>query len=246
LEMIEVEGMGDEVVVTLAGVCLVLLFLLYKTLAFMADNQESSGSTNITDDGPTRTSNSDCAICLGETRFAVQTNCGHIYCGDCIFEVWRRTSQLSPTSCPYCRTRITLVLTYFSSEEKTTADLAEIDLRNGIIHNTHTYNSRHSGAPRSMMETIRDIPTLFTHLFRRLFSGEDGFTMAFQLRIVVLVLFWVLYLLSPLDLVPEAAFGFVGLLDDIVIFLFLSMYLTTIFRAVMGGIGENLAPGING
>ena len=28
----------------------------------------------------------------------------------------------------------------------------------------------------------------------------------------------------------QAAFGFVGLLDDIVIFLLLSMYLTTIFR----------------
>ena len=43
---------------------------------------------------------------------------------------------------------------------------------------------------------------------------------------------WLLYLLSPLDLIPEAVFGIVGLLDDLVIFVLIAMYLTFFFRSV--------------
>jgi len=241
-----VDGMGDEVVVIMGIGSLVLVYLLYKTLKFISDNQNGAQTTYSSNvNGPERTVSPECAICLGETRFAVQTNCGHIYCGDCIFEVWRRTNQLSSTVCPYCRQRITLILTHFSREERNPTEPADRDLRDGIIHNIHTYNRRYSGEPRSFIETVRDVPTLASHLFSRLFSGEDGFTFAFQLRIIVLVLFWFLYLLSPLDLIPEAVFGFVGLLDDIVIFLFLSMYLTTIFRAVMTQLGHELPAGLN-
>jgi len=39
-------------------------------------------------DGRTRSSNHDCAICLGEATLALETNCGHIYCGNCILEDW--------------------------------------------------------------------------------------------------------------------------------------------------------------
>lgn len=240
-----VDGMGDEVVLFGAG-SIILVCLLYKTMKFLSDTQDNSQDSFTSHvNGPERTMSPDCAICLGETRFAVQTNCGHIYCGDCIFEVWRRTNQLNATNCPYCRQRITLILTHFSREERNSTEPADVDLRNGILHNIHTYNRRYSGEPRSFTETIRDAPTLASHLFSRLFSGEDGFTFAFQLRIIVLVLVWFLYLLSPLDLIPEAVFGFVGLLDDIVIFLFLTMYLTTIFRAVMTQLGHDFPVGLD-
>lgn len=245
--MIAVEGMGDEVIIALAGVTIVVGILLFKTLSSLTGSQEPRAPPSTVDaNDPIRTSSPDCAICLSETRYAVQTNCGHIYCGDCIFEVWRRTNQLSATSCPYCRQRITLILTYFTQEERNTAEPPEIELRNAILTNVHMYNRRYSGEPRSFLEVLRDVPTLITHLFSRLFTGEDGFTVAFQLRIVVLVLFWILYLLSPLDLIPEAAFGIVGLMDDIVVFIFLSMYLTTLFRAVMSQLGgQNLPAGVN-
>merc|ERR1712013_481465 len=49
--------------------------------------------------------------------------------------------------------------------------------------------------------------------------------------VAVLAAMWLLYLLSPLDLIPEAVFGLVGLLDDLVIFLLISMYLTFFFRS---------------
>ena len=51
-------------------------------------------------------------------------------------------------------------------------------------------------------------------------------------RVAVLGVVWLLYLLSPLDLIPEAVFGIVGLLDDLVIFVLIAMYLTFFFRSV--------------
>ena len=45
-------------------------------------------------------------------------------------------------------------------------------------------------------------------LFTLLFCLEDGVHLAFQLRIFILAIFFFLYLLSPLDLVPEVRYFF--------------------------------------
>ena len=70
------------------------------------ENSRASGPSSEAGEmsGRTRTGEVDCCICLGETQMAVETNCGHIYCGQCILEVWRRSASFSPTPCPYCRT----------------------------------------------------------------------------------------------------------------------------------------------
>jgi RING finger protein 170 len=243
VKMLEIEGVGDEVVVC-GGISVILMYCLYKTLRYMALNTAEDGDRTNTQvpldqNGQTRTNNQDCSICLSETRYAVKTNCGHSYCGSCFFEVWRRTSQLTATQCPYCRQKITLLLTYFSPEERNAADPADIVSRNGILTNIHLYNQRYSGEPRSWIQVLQDAPTLLAHLWSSFFSGEDQFTIMFQLRIFVLVLFYVLYLLSPLDLIPEIAFGIVGILDDIVLFLFLALYLSETVREVMSRLGRN-------
>eukprot|EP00088_Acartia_fossae_P036669 TRINITY_DN3787_c0_g1_i1.p1 TRINITY_DN3787_c0_g1~~TRINITY_DN3787_c0_g1_i1.p1 ORF type:complete len:243 (-),score=37.74 TRINITY_DN3787_c0_g1_i1:199-927(-) len=237
--MLHIEGVGDEVVV-FVGLSLISLYFLYTTLKYLASRQTDSQATRVPLDpnGQTRTNNTDCAICLSETRYAVKTNCGHIYCGNCFFEVWRRTSQLSATPCPYCRQKITLLLTYFSQDERNAAEPEEIESRNTVLTNIHLYNQRYSGEPRSWLEVLQDAPTLLSHLVSSFFSGEDQFTMMFQLRIFVLVLFYILYLLSPLDLIPEIAFGIVGILDDIVLFLFLALYLSETVREVMRRLGR--------
>jgi len=239
VKMLEIEGVGDEVVV-FGSISAILVYCLYKTLKYLAVNSENTRSNTqvpLDQNGQTRTNNLDCSICLSETSYAVKTNCGHIYCGNCLLEVWRRTSQLNATLCPYCRQKITLLLTYFSTEERNTADVAEIETRNSILTNIHLYNQRYSGEPRSWLQIFQDAPTLLNHLITSFFSGEDQFTIMFQLRISVLVLFYVLYLLSPLDLIPEIAFGIVGILDDIVLFLFLALYLSETVREVMSRLG---------
>ena len=35
--------------------------------------------------GRLRSGQHDCSICLSETILALETNCGHVFCGECIF-----------------------------------------------------------------------------------------------------------------------------------------------------------------
>ena len=69
----------------------------------------------------------------------------------------------------------------------------------------------------------------------------------FQLRIVVLAIMWLVYFLSPLDLLPEAVFGIIGLLDDLFIFLMISMHLAYFFRQILSNVldGNIDVPGVN-
>jgi len=89
---------------------------------------------------------------------------------------------------------------------------------------------------------------LLRHLVVYLFSGE-GLHLAFRLRVGVLIMVWLIYLLSPLDLLPEAVFGLIGLLDDLLIFVLISMYLTFFFRQIMSNMavsmGTDDVPGSN-
>ena len=121
-----------------------------------------------------------------------------------------------------------------------------IDQRDKTLQEVLAYNRRWSGEPRTLLEQLYDLPMLLRHLLLYLFSGE-GLHLAFQLRVAVLSIFWLLYFVSPLDLIPEALFGLVGLLDDLVIFLLVSMYLTFFFRQVITNIpaGQNNVPGVN-
>ena len=241
------EGVSDEVLIFGAATVATAVMLYYAVGHMFTLVSQPGGldhSQVSATDGRTRSSNHDCAICLGEATLALETNCGHIYCGNCILEVWRRSNALQATSCPYCRQRITIILPYFSQEERDTADIAEVGSRNALLTEVHTYNRRYSGEPRSLPEMIRDLPVLLRHLVHYLINGE-GFHLAFQLRVVFLAAMWLLYLLSPLDLIPEAVFGIVGLLDDLVILILISMYLTFFFRQIMAGIGDNPPVGVN-
>ena len=70
------EGVGDEVFYfglasVIGGV------LLYRAVLYCF---KSIGD-------PTEHMIYDCPICLGKAEFAVETNCGHVYCGNCILEV---------------------------------------------------------------------------------------------------------------------------------------------------------------
>ena len=244
-----IEGFGNEVIY-FGLATIICSYLLYKTVQYMFSLMSGPEQTPLSDTpvraGRVRTSDQDCCICLGETQLAVETNCGHVYCGPCILEVARRASILSAMSCPYCRQRITLLLPYFSEDERNTAEPGEIEVRSKVITELNQYNRRFSGEPRSLMEHIRDLPVLLRHLWSHIWSGE-GLHFAFQLRVAVLGLIWIAYFLSPLDLLPEALFGLIGLLDDLLVFIMISMHLAYFFRQVVTNMfGDNIdIPGIN-
>ena len=74
-----------------------------------------------------------------------------------MFQVWRRSSALAATQCPYCRQRITIILPYFSDSENNSADITEVETREKIKKEVHMYNRRYSGEPRSFVEQVREI-----------------------------------------------------------------------------------------
>lgn len=82
------------------------------------------------------------------------------------------------------------------------------------------------------MDYIWDLPAILRHLWRELFS-VGGLVFMFRVRIFLCLAAIVIYLVSPLDIIPEAIFGFIGLLDDVFILLLVLVYMTIIYRQIV-------------
>lgn len=88
------------------------------------------------------------------------------------------------------------------------------------------------------MDHLRDLPMLMRHLLSEFFS-QSGLIFMFRLRVVVCFLFAFIYLISPLDLIPEAVFGILGFLDDFFVLMLLTIYLSIIYRGLVAMRAEN-------
>ena len=64
----------------------------------------------------------------------------------------------------------------------------------------------------------------------------------FRIRIILCLLAAFTYLISPLDILPEAVFGILGLLDDLFVFLLLAIYVSIIYRSYLA---NRQYPGFN-
>ncbi|XP_076439961.1 E3 ubiquitin-protein ligase RNF170-like [Babylonia areolata] len=169
-----------------------------------------------------------CPICLGEAAYAVETNCGHLYCGLCIITYWQHQNWLGAVPCPSCRTQVTLLLPSFSEAE--IAERSDESVR--ILGEINGYNRRFSGEPRPYMDYIRDLPTLLRHAWNEFFT-VGGLIFMFRVRVVICVIAAFVYFISPLDIIPEAAFGILGFLDDVFIVLLLAIYISIVYRQIV-------------
>ncbi|CAH1774312.1 unnamed protein product [Owenia fusiformis] len=166
-----------------------------------------------------------CPICLGDALFAIETNCGHIFCGQCIITYWQHGTWLGAVACPVCRQQVSLLLFHFTDGERN----SESEEKNEVMREINLYNRRFSGEPRDLMDYLRDLPTLLRHAFTEFFS-VGGLIWMFRLRIIVCFFLALVYFLSPLDIIPEAMFGILGFLDDFFILLLLAIYISIIYR----------------
>lgn len=87
------------------------------------------------------------------------------------------------------------------------------------------------------MDYIYDLPTLLRQLFSELFS-VGGLVWVLRLRIILCFFAAALYFVSPLDIIPESVFGFLGLMDDVLIILLLLVYITEMYRRVIANRAE--------
>ena len=167
---------------------------------------------------------SSCPICLQSTsRFPVETSCGHVFCCHCFLAYWRHESasewRQEAVRCPVCRQAVSLLLPLFSEGEAARAEVDE-------------YNGRFSSARGSLVQQLRELPTLLRHLSSDWFSLRTLVGVA-RLRLAVALAAAVAYVVSPLDLIPEALVGVVGLADDLLVLLLLALYLSLLYRQVL-------------
>lgn len=57
--------------------------------------------------------------------------------------------------------------------------------------------------------------------------------MAFKLRVILSVVMAVLYVVSPIDIIPEAFLGLLGLADDVVVIIIILIQVSIVYRTVV-------------
>ncbi|XP_040273329.1 E3 ubiquitin-protein ligase RNF170 [Bufo bufo] len=233
-----IEGVSNQVVV---AVVVSLIFIAALTYFMLRNEQQNIHPENqervraireqlqneqetTVQSRPQFYSDMSCPVCLQQATFPVETNCGHLFCGPCIIAYWRYGSWLGAISCPICRQMVTLLFPVFQAGEQQDAQ--------EIFQEVNSYNRRFSGQPRSLVDRIMDLPTLLRHAFREMFSVGGLFRM-FRIRIVLCLLGALFYLVSPLDIIPEAVFGILGFMDDLFVIFLLLIYISIMYREVV-------------
>lgn len=251
-----IEGIGDEVLWGLVVLTIILVpllifgFVRWNTrynLTIHPDSQQSVEDARLQLRERfamvrTRTHDADaqCPICLGEPRFATETNCGHMFCGECMVAYWRHGTWLGAVRCPVCRQQVTILLQCYTEAEQNSTEAEDVEERHKLNEEVNNYNRRFSGEPRPILDYIRDLPTLLRHLWNEFFS-VGGLMYMFRIRIILCFFAACMYLISPLDIIPEAIFGILGLFDDLFVVLLLTIYISIIYRRFITNRAQNAA-----
>ena len=230
-----IEGFGDEVLFIFPIALILLLTLLYfisSKKGFALPRRGGLQPELRPAEGP-HTDN--CPICLEIFSYPVQTNCGHLFCGSCVLACWDHTSWLlNPMPCPMCRQTITLIFLNFNGSEAENV----MQERPHLVDKIGSYNRRFSGAPRPWIDYIYDIPTLIRQMW-----SDTGLDLLMRCRIYAYFGLAIVYVVIPMDILPESVFGIVGMIDDIVVIVIIALYLTSTYRNYVAY--RNLQPMFN-
>ncbi|XP_046406503.1 E3 ubiquitin-protein ligase RNF170 [Ischnura elegans] len=245
-------GIGDEVLVlttiifaiVLAGCLYLRPWILYNRLmervrnVFQEQQLDPPRSTDVQDQNDSsaqrRAYHADvCPICLGGYTFKVETNCGHTFCGPCMRRYIENDEFVVQTMlCPLCRQPLTLLFNSYTDEERRADPESEVGLQRvqmNILINR--FNRIAAGTPRTLLQNVLDWPVLIRRLFNELFSERP--MLLFRLRIVLLLLCGTVYVFSPVDALPEAVYGILGFIDDILVVFFCIWYIVNVYRSIV-------------
>ncbi|CAL5187293.1 unnamed protein product [Lathyrus oleraceus] len=174
--------------------------------------------------GPHPPPNDLCSICHGNFQIPCQANCSHWFCANCILLVWRHTSGIQPCKCPLCRRPITLLVPTNDMNNDSPQILSEIQIYNRTF-------GQQSNAP--IAQRILDLPFLLKRLFRDFVNPNNSLPLVIRARVFLSMILSVIYIFSPIDIIPEGILGVVGLLDDVLIALIFFLHVATLYRSVL-------------
>ncbi|CDW75568.1 UNKNOWN [Stylonychia lemnae] len=137
----------------------------------------------------------------------------------CIVSYWKAKRE-NKIQCPYCRRDISLLLMKDPTK-------VEIDDRRDI----QRFNTLFS-ADRTFLDRIRDFPFLIARFRDELVNTRGG--VLFQSSwFLIYIAIMVIYLISPFDLIPEFLFGIFGMIDDILVMIYILGSISTVFYQVL-------------
>ncbi|XP_041018584.1 E3 ubiquitin-protein ligase RNF170-like isoform X6 [Juglans microcarpa x Juglans regia] len=142
--------------------------------------------------------------------------------------VWHHGSALQPCRCPLCRRQITLLIPGESSlRQRHDPEAAE------ILEKVETYNRLFGGGTNGLVQRMRDLPFLLRRLLRELLDPRRSLPLVIRARVYIAMFLSAVYIVSPVDIIPEGILGIVGLLDDLLIVLICFLHVAAIYRSVL-------------
>ncbi|XP_059468384.1 E3 ubiquitin-protein ligase RNF170-like [Neocloeon triangulifer] len=236
-------GVGDEVAVFVA--CLPLITLLIYCSILIRRKYFGSNNPSIAAMQPPSPRQQEfpresfnyadytCPICITQIDLPVETNCGHKFCGCCILENWRvwRREHIGPLKCPLCRTSVRMILPLFSNNNGSPAGADPHLRQREVINRVNRYNSKHAHG-RNLIQMMRDAPVLLRHLLVEL-REMGGLSQLFVAKLVVCILITGIYLVCPIDMLPEAFLGFLGLVDDLLVVMLFFVYVSRMYYGIV-------------
>ncbi|XP_047341287.1 E3 ubiquitin-protein ligase RNF170 [Impatiens glandulifera] len=177
-------------------------------------------------DGPP--TNDFCSICHNNFTTPCQANCSHWFCGRCILQVWDHGSSFQPCKCPLCRREITLLIpSRASSNECNSSEVAE------VFGRIERYNRHFGQQTNSLVQRMQDLPFLLRRLTRDLMNPQRSLPFVLRMRVYLAMLVSVIYIISPVDIIPEGILGIIGLLDDAIIALICFLHVAALYRSAL-------------
>ncbi|XP_021896045.1 E3 ubiquitin-protein ligase RNF170-like [Carica papaya] len=142
--------------------------------------------------------------------------------------VWQHEYTFQPCKCPLCRRPITLLVPNESSlRERHNPAVAE------VLGKVETYN-RYFGRHRSsLIQRMQDLPFLLRRLLREMMDPRRSLPLVIRARVYIAMMLSAVYVLSPVDIIPEGILGIVGLLDDLLIILVFFLHIAALYRSVL-------------
>ena len=224
-----IEGMSHGVLILIASITLfwIIFAVLFGRGVWRRLTGGGRRNNNAGGGVAGRTHNTDCPICLEPVteESGITTLCGHSYCTRCWVMLAQRERARTArwiVRCAYCRRPVT----YLERFSALGGDAARAVVA--------AYNLRAAAHRWPWARAVLDAPLLLRRLWRDV--------RARPWRVVVLLyrakyFFWcvgmALYVVSPFDLIPEAVFGIVGLMDDLIVLAALAVVLGISYRAAL-------------
>ncbi|KAF2297311.1 hypothetical protein GH714_021224 [Hevea brasiliensis] len=112
-------------------------------------------------------------------------------------------------------------------EERHNPEVAE------ILQKVQAYNRLFGGQTSGLIQRMQDLPFLLRRLVQEMMDPQRSLPLVIRARVYIAMILSAIYILSPVDIIPEGILGIFGLLDDLLIGLMCFLHVAAVYRSVL-------------